>query len=88
MNLRELECFVAVYEAKGFARAALALKTAQSNVSTHIRRLENELGVQLFDRRQRGIVPTPKGERLYQHAKRVIALVADTENALRDEQAA
>src|SRR5436305_641748 len=69
MDVKDLKYFVAVYEAKGFLRAASALGTVQSNVSTRIRSLEKFVGVPLFERRYRGIVPTEKGEKLYAHAK-------------------
>jgi LysR family transcriptional regulator, cell division regulator len=88
MDIKDLRYFIAVYEEGGFARAGVVLETVQSNVSARIRRLEIALGVQLFERRRRGIVVTDKGEKLYRHAKRVIALVDETPAALKGKEAA
>ena len=50
MDLRQLAALVAVAETGTFSAAADVLHTVQSNVSTHIARLERELGVTLVDR--------------------------------------
>ena len=83
MNLRDLEVFVAVYERRGFSRASLALGTVQSSVSMRIRRLEDERGVRLFERRRRVIEPTPSADALYASAKELIALVKSIERGPR-----
>lgn len=72
MELRDLRCFVVVYDMSGFGRAARAQNTTQSAVSARIRRLEVFLGTPLFVRLHRSIAPTAKGERLYRYAKDVI----------------
>ena len=83
MDVKDLRYFVAVYEAKGFSRAGQSLGTVQSNVSTRIRGLERSLGVALFLRRYRAVIPTENGEKLYGHAKQVIATLDLTEQAIR-----
>jgi DNA-binding transcriptional LysR family regulator len=83
MDVKDLRYFVAVYEARGFSRASEFLGTVQSNVSSRIRCLEDSLGVALFVRRYRGVIPTQKGEQLYSHAKQVIAALDDTEREIR-----
>jgi DNA-binding transcriptional LysR family regulator len=83
MDVKDLRYFVAVYEARGFSRACTVLGTVQSNVSARIQGLEKFLGVVLFERRYRGIVPTENGERLYGHAKQVIASLESAEQVLR-----
>lgn len=88
MELKDLKCFVAVYEANGFGRAADAMNTSQSNVSARIKKLEAILGGPLFYRQHRSIAPTAKGERLYSHAKRAIASADDVVSAMREERAA
>jgi DNA-binding transcriptional LysR family regulator len=88
MDIKDLRYFVAVYEEGGFARAGTLLETVQSNVSARIRRLEAALGVRLFERHRRGVVATDKGEKLYRHAKRVIALLEETPEAVRGKEAA
>src|SRR3954453_7373045 len=50
MDLRQLNAVLAVVDHGGFSAAARALHTVQSNVSTHVARLERELGVTLVDR--------------------------------------
>lgn len=53
MDLRQLRSFLAVIDHGSFSAAAQALFTVQSNVSTHVARLEDELGTTLLDRRTR-----------------------------------
>ena len=84
LDLKDLRCFVAVYELHGFARAAAELNTVQSNVSTRIRKLEEEIGSTLFERLHRGIRPTAKGELMYRYATRVLSDVSELEAAVRD----
>ena len=83
MDVKDLKYFVAVYERRGFSRASEFLGTVQSNVSSRIRGLEDALGVPLFERRYRGVVPTEKGEQLYAHAKQVIAALDHTVREIR-----
>ena len=88
LDLRDLRCFMSVYERKGFARAAVELHTVQSNVSARIRKLEDEIGAPLFERLHRSIRPTEKGEIMYKYATRVLAEVSELEAAMRDRQVA
>jgi DNA-binding transcriptional LysR family regulator len=87
-DLKDLRCFKAAYELGGFARAAKALHTVQSNVSARIGRLEQAFGAQLFERRHRRIVPTARAELLYRHAVRVLAEVERLESAVKSRGAA
>ena len=86
MDLRQLAALVAVADEGTFSAAADALHTVQSNVSTHVRRLERELGAQLVDRAGNRL--TEEGEIVVARARRVqeelAAMVADVA-ALRDE---
>ena len=87
LDLRDLRCFVAVYEAGGFGRAAAQLKVAQSNVSMRVLRLERLIGAPLFERRYRSIMPTSRGDLLYRHALRVFGEVEELESSLRAREA-
>jgi DNA-binding transcriptional LysR family regulator len=87
MEVKDLRCFIAVYETKNFAQAAAALHTVQSNVSAHIRKLEGVLGVELFERHRRGALPTEKGEQLYAYAKRVIDLLEEAAESMHRKEA-
>lgn len=88
MDIKDLQYFVAVYEANGFTRASEQLHTVQSNVSARISDLEHFLGVPLFERHYRRIVPTGNAERLYQHAKGLLATFDLTRDVIRHGQAA
>ncbi|MBT2508191.1 LysR family transcriptional regulator [Streptomyces sp. ISL-98] len=70
---RLLRAFEAVAEDLHFTRAAARLFTAQQALSRDIRRLERELGSQLFVRSTRSVSLTADGERLLPYARRVLA---------------
>ena len=69
---RLLRAFLAVAEELHFTRAAARLYVAQQALSRDIRRLERELGTELFVRTTRQVTLTPEGERLLPYARRVL----------------
>lgn len=72
IDLKDLVYLVAVYESRGFSRAAARLGTVQSNVSTRVAKLEGRLRVKLFKRGWRALAPTAYGKRLYESAVSLI----------------
>jgi DNA-binding transcriptional LysR family regulator len=75
MELRQLVYAEAVARHRHFTRAAEELHVAQSALSHQIRRLEAELGTQLFERTSRRVLPTEAGEAVAARARRVLAEV-------------
>jgi len=74
MDLHRLAVFAKVYELKSVSRSAEEVFLSQPTVSGHLKALEEELGVRLFDRLGRGVAPTQAAEVLYEHARRLLAL--------------
>jgi LysR family transcriptional regulator, transcription activator of glutamate synthase operon len=75
MELRQLRYAEAVARHRHFTRAAEELHVAQSALSHQIRRLEAELGTELFERTSRSVMPTEAGEAVAARARRILAEV-------------
>ena len=73
MNLRDLRYLLAVAEHAHFGRAAQACGISQPTLSVQLRRLEEQLGVALFERTSRAVAPTLACERLIGHARAAVA---------------
>jgi DNA-binding transcriptional LysR family regulator len=78
LSLHQLTCFLSVYENGSLTRAAEQLGYAQPSVSEQIRNLEKSLGVTLFRRVGRGVVPTTVADTLRPHAERTLAAAEET----------
>ena len=85
MDARDLRIFEAVARSGAMNRAADELHMVQSNVTTRIRQLEEELGAPLFIRQSRGVVLTPAGRRLLPYASRVRHLLEEARRAVEDD---
>lgn len=68
-----LACFVAVAETMSFSKAAENLRMAQSWVSRQVRKLETQIGFDLFDRSTRQVELTSRGRRLFERAQLAIS---------------
>lgn len=78
LSLHQLRCFLATYEHGSLTAAAEELGYAQPSVSEQIRGLEKTLGVALFRRVGRGVVPTTVADTLRPHAERTLAAAEET----------
>ena len=72
MDIRQLKHFVALVEIGTAHAAADDQHISQPGLSSSIKRLENQLGVLLFDRQGRGMVLNTRGKDFYPHAKRTL----------------
>ena len=72
MNLQEFRYIAAVSSLRHFGRAAEACHVSQPTLSSQIRKLEEELGVALFERTNKRVELTPAGERILEHANRIL----------------
>ncbi len=83
MELRQISYFMWVYEEGSFSRAATRTDVAQPALSMQIKRLEEELGVQLFERSPKGVKPTDAAKRLYRRCSVIMQQVVGVEEDLR-----
>jgi len=72
MTLTELRYVVAVARERHFGRAAEACFVSQPTLSVAIKKLEDELGTQIFERRTNDVTMTPAGERIVEQAQRTL----------------
>lgn len=84
MELRHLRYFVAVAEELHFRRAAERLHVAQPAVSEQVRKLEEELGVSLFERAHKTVSLTAAGAAMLEESKRVLRLAEGAQHAARN----
>ncbi|WP_063566287.1 LysR family transcriptional regulator [Paenibacillus sp. O199] len=84
MELSDIDIILAVARSGKISQAAKELNYAQSNVTTRIKKLEQEYQVQLFNRFPKGVVLTSKGEQFIQYATRIRDLLNDMEQDMTD----
>jgi LysR family hydrogen peroxide-inducible transcriptional activator len=72
MNLRDLKYIIAVAETRHFGRAAERCFVSQPTLSGQIKKLEEELGVTLFERTNRSVEITPVGSVILTHARLIL----------------
>lgn len=82
MDVLQLRYFVEVARSGSISRAAIRLQVAQSAISRHVARLEQEIGAPLFLRSGRGVRPTEAGIYLLGRAERLVADLEETKRGL------
>lgn len=82
MSLSQLRYFVTVAEEENVGRAAARLRISQPPLTRQLRALEDELGVELFERHARGMRLRPAGRALLPHALLVLSAVDQTPRIL------
>ncbi|QXH52550.1 LysR family transcriptional regulator [Pseudomonas fakonensis] len=80
MDLRQLRYFIALTEYRSFVRAAEAMGITQPAFSRAIQNLEQAFGCTLVDRANKALPPTPEGQVVLQHARRLVQGAAQLNN--------
>jgi DNA-binding transcriptional LysR family regulator len=84
MDLADLRIFRSVVAEGGITRAAEKLNRVQSNVTTRVRQLEQDLGVDLFIREGKRLHLSPTGKLLLDYADRILDLAQEARDAVHD----
>lgn len=80
MNLRDLQYIIAVAESRHFGKAAERCFISQPTLSGQIKKLEDELGVTIFERTNRSVKVTPVGKEIMNYAREILDCAQDIEN--------
>ena len=83
MNLRDLQYLVAVADHRHFGKAAEACFVSQPTLSAQIKKLERELGVELFERHPRQVLLTEAGAQIVERARGMLSTAADIDDIAR-----
>lgn len=86
MNIQQLEYIIAVDNYRHFSKAAEASFVTQPTLSMMIQKLEEELGVKIFDRSQLPVQPTEIGERIIDQARVAVAQVNHIKEIILEEK--
>jgi LysR family hydrogen peroxide-inducible transcriptional activator len=86
-SVRQLECIVAVADARHFGRAAEACFITQPALSAQVRQLEELLEVRLFERDRRGVITTTAGKEIVARARRILVDLDELVEAARSARA-
>jgi DNA-binding transcriptional LysR family regulator len=77
MEIRDLQLLLSLDQHRHFGRAAGAVGLSQPALSKSLQRLEQDLGVKLFDRSRAGVVPTTVGQEVIRQARRLVSHAAE-----------
>ncbi len=86
MTLTQLEYIIAVDNEKSFAKAAKSCRVTQPTLSMQVKKLEEDLGVLLFDRSKKPILTTDIGQRIVSQARTIIRETSRIPELIREEQ--
>ena len=84
MDIKQLRYFIAIAEEKNITAAATRLHMSQPPLSMQLKQIENELGVQLFERSGKGMELTDKGSVLYQRALHLVNSIEEIKHELQE----
>ena len=87
MTIQQLEYILAVDQFRHFARAAEYCRVTQPTLSAMIQKLEEELGVKLFDRTVQPVCPTAIGEKIIDQARVILAQTAQVKEIISESNA-
>lgn len=82
MEFKDLEIFQTVVEEGTITAAAKKLNYVQSNITSRIQKLENELNTPLFHRHRRGMHLTPEGKKLLYYSEKILSLTDEMKKAV------
>ncbi len=82
LDFRQLQIFMAVWQHRSLSRAAETVHLTQPTVSAHLKSLEEQLNVRLFDRNSREVVPTRAGHVLFPYIRQMVKLNQQAREAL------
>ncbi|MDK2981456.1 MAG: hypothetical protein PWQ55_1803 [Chloroflexota bacterium] len=85
MNLLHLKYAVEVERTRSITKAAENLYMVQPNLSRAIKELEESIGITIFRRTSKGIVPTPQGEEFLTYARNILAQVEEIESLYKQD---
>ena len=85
-SVMDYRCVVALSEEKSFSQAAEVLGISQPALTARLRRIEENLGVRLFERGRRGAEPTPAGDAFTDAARRIIEMADRSVEVARDAE--
>ncbi len=88
MNIQQLEYILAVDTYRHFAKAAEHCRVTQPTLSMMIQKLEDELGIKLFDRNIQPVRPTPVGRKVIEQARNVLQQVSRIRDIVNEEEQA
>ena len=86
MTIQQLEYILAVDQFRHFARAAEYCRVTQPTLSAMIQKLEDELGVKLFDRTVQPVCPTPIGQKVIDQARVILAQAAQVKEIISEDK--